>query len=369
MAVNIRRKVLITGAAGGMGRACANLFGGTHDLVLTDVRHDRLDPFAQELRDAGCTVMALAGDMLSEEHLNTLAGELAGDRPFSVIHAAGLSPSLADWLTIMKVNLVASEMLMNALEPALVEGSVVIPIASLAGHLMPVIPEIDALLVDPLNDGFVQGIGATIEGMVSGDAAMMGGISYSLSKRGVQLLTVRKANAWGPRGVRVVSISPGVIHTPMGLSENEKTPGAADTMHAAPLGRIGTPMDIAMTARFLCSDEAGYITGYHAAVDERRIGFPVTVFVSVALHKQSDGDLRAFENACLTWPLVRECYMISGEADYHLRCVAPDLETFEQFLRNTLSATPNVASVKTQVTIRPTKREAGVPLEVARPAR
>jgi DNA-binding Lrp family transcriptional regulator len=95
----------------------------------------------------------------------------------------------------------------------------------------------------------------------------------------------------------------------------------------------------------------------------------ITVFVSVALHKQSDGDLRAFENACLTWPLVRECYMISGEADYHLRCVAPDLETFEQFLRNTLSATPNVASVKTQVTIRPTKREAGVPLEVARPAR
>ena len=267
MAVNIRRKVLITGAAGGMGRSCAHLFGGTHNLVLTDVRHDRLDPFAQELRDAGCTVMALAGDMLSEEHLNTLAGELAGDRPFSVVHAAGLSPSLADWLTIMKVNLVASEMLMNALEPALVAGSVVIPIASLAGYLMPVIPEIDALLVDPLNDGFVQGIGAAIEGMVSGDAAMMGGISYSLSKRGVQLLTVRKANVWGPRGVRVVSISPGVIHTPMGLSENEKTPGAADTMHAAPLGRIGTPMDIAMTARFLCSDEAGYITGSDVRVD------------------------------------------------------------------------------------------------------
>ena len=116
-------------------------------------------------------------------------------------------------------------------------------------------------------------------------------------------------------------------------------------------------------------EEAGFITGYHAAVDERRIGFPVTVFVSVALHNQSDGDLRAFENACLTWPLVRECYMISGEADYHLKCVAPDLETFEQFLRSTLSATPNVASVKTQVTIRPTKREAGVPLEIAKPTR
>jgi DNA-binding Lrp family transcriptional regulator len=116
-------------------------------------------------------------------------------------------------------------------------------------------------------------------------------------------------------------------------------------------------------------EEAGYITGYHAAVDAARVGFPVTVFVSVALHNQSDADLRAFENACLTWPLVRECYMMSGETDYHLKCVAPDLATFGQFLRNTLSATPNVASVKTQITIRQAKREAGVPLDVAAPPR
>lgn len=111
-------------------------------------------------------------------------------------------------------------------------------------------------------------------------------------------------------------------------------------------------------------EEAGYITGYHASVDEARIGFPVTVFVSVALHNQADADLRAFENACLTWPLVRECYMISGETDYHLRCVAPDLAAFETFLRSELGATPNVASVKTWVTIRQVKREAGVPLDV-----
>src|SRR5690606_27172263 len=146
------------------------------------------------------TVTALAGDMLSEEHLNALAAQLWGDQPFSVVHTAGLSPALADWLTIMKVNLVASEMLMNALEPVLVAGSVVVPIASLAGHLMPANPGIDALLVVPLDDGFVQGIGAAIESRVGAESAMMGGISYSLSKRGVHLQTVRKANAWGPRG-------------------------------------------------------------------------------------------------------------------------------------------------------------------------
>lgn len=268
MTVIVRRKALITGAAGGMGRALAQLFGATCDLVLSDVSKDRLDAFAKELRDGGHIVTAHAGDMLDEAHLAALAAELDVDHACSVIHTAGLSPSLADWQAIMKVNLVATEMLMDTLEPVLAPGSVVVPIASMAGHMMPAIAELDALLSAPLDDGFIQGIGAAVEAMggAGGDVGKRG-VSYSLSKRGVHLLTCRRAIAWGPRGVRVVSISPGVIHTPMGLSESEKTPGAADTMNAAVLGRIGTPMDIAMAARFLCSDEAGYITATDLKVD------------------------------------------------------------------------------------------------------
>jgi NAD(P)-dependent dehydrogenase (short-subunit alcohol dehydrogenase family) len=267
MTVIVRRKALITGAAGGMGRACAYLFGATCDLVLSDVSKDRLDAFAKELRDAGHTVVAHAGDMLDAAHLAALAAELDADRPCSVIHTAGLSPSLADWQAIMKVNLVATDMLMDMLEPVLAPGSVVVPIASMAGHMFPPNAELDALLSAPLDDGFVQGIGAALEAMSGGDEGVKRGISYSLSKRGVHLLTYRRAIAWGPRGVRVVSISPGVIHTPMGLAENEKTPGALDTLNAAALGRIGTPMDIAMAARFLCSEEAGYITATDLKVD------------------------------------------------------------------------------------------------------
>ncbi|MCB2049188.1 MAG: SDR family oxidoreductase [Novosphingobium sp.] len=264
----VRRKALITGAAGGMGRACAWLFGATCDLVLSDVSKDRLDAFAKELRDAGNIVTAHAGDMLDEAHLASLAAELDSERACSVIHTAGLSPALADWQAIMKVNLVASEMLMQALKPRLAPGSVVVPIASMAGHMMPAIPEIDALLVDPLADGFIQGIGAAVEAM-GGQGGDVGkrGVSYSLSKRGVHLHTERWGIALGSRGVRVVSISPGVIHTPMGLAENEKTPGAADTMNAAVVGRIGTPMDIAMAAKFLCSDEASFITATDLKVD------------------------------------------------------------------------------------------------------
>ncbi|MGI9476431.1 MAG: Lrp/AsnC family transcriptional regulator [Hyphomicrobiaceae bacterium] len=127
--------------------------------------------------------------------------------------------------------------------------------------------------------------------------------------------------------------------------------------------RVGiTPPPCLRRVRAL--EDAGYITGYHAVVDESMIGFPVTVFVSVALHNQADSDLRTFENVCLTWPLVRECYMMSGETDYHLKCVAPDLAAFEAFLRNELGATPNVASVKTAVAIRKAKHDAGVPISV-----
>jgi NAD(P)-dependent dehydrogenase (short-subunit alcohol dehydrogenase family) len=145
---------------------------------------------------------------------------------------------------------------------------VVVPIASMAGHMMPAIAELDALLVDPLGDGFIQGIGAAVEAM-GGNGGDVGkrGVSYSLSKRGVHLLAERWGMALGPRGVRVVSISPGVIHTPMGLAENEKTPGARETMDAAVVGRIGSPMDIAMAARFLCSEEAGFITACDLKVD------------------------------------------------------------------------------------------------------
>ncbi len=133
-----RRKVLITGAAGGMGRACARLFGATDDLVLTDVAVRPLERFAEELRLDTCSVAAHAGDMSSDELLDTLVAEVGDGRPFALIHTAGLSPSLADWKAIMQVNLVATEKLLRALEPALAPGSVAVLIASSAGHMMPV---------------------------------------------------------------------------------------------------------------------------------------------------------------------------------------------------------------------------------------
>ncbi|GAB4304038.1 MAG: Lrp/AsnC family transcriptional regulator [Roseovarius sp.] len=111
-------------------------------------------------------------------------------------------------------------------------------------------------------------------------------------------------------------------------------------------------------------EEQGYIRGYHARVDARELGFEVQVFAMVGLQSQAEADLVAFEARCRAWPLVRECHMLNGEVDFMLKCVAPDLSTFQRFLTTELTAAENVASVKTALVIRCAKDEPGVPFEV-----
>ncbi|MDX5402894.1 MAG: Lrp/AsnC family transcriptional regulator [Rhodobacterales bacterium] len=111
-------------------------------------------------------------------------------------------------------------------------------------------------------------------------------------------------------------------------------------------------------------EEAGYIRGYHAKVDPRELGFEVQVFAMVGLQSQAEADLSAFEARCRAWPLVRECHMLNGEVDFILKCVAPDLSTFQSFLTEQLTAADNVASVKTSLVIRGAKDEPGVPFDV-----
>ncbi len=111
-------------------------------------------------------------------------------------------------------------------------------------------------------------------------------------------------------------------------------------------------------------EETGYIQGYHAEVDSSELGFEVQVFAHVGLTGQAEADLSAFEDKCRAWPLVRECHMLNGEVDFILKCVAPDLSTFQTFLTGELLTTPNVASVKTSLVIRQAKNEPGVPFDV-----
>ena len=110
-------------------------------------------------------------------------------------------------------------------------------------------------------------------------------------------------------------------------------------------------------------EEAGVIPGYYALLDEKKLGFNVTAFAMVGLSSQTEADLSSFEERIRAWPIVRECYMLSGEVDFILKCVAHDLESFQQFIIHELTAAPNVDSVKTSFSLRRCKFTPGVPLD------
>ena len=111
-------------------------------------------------------------------------------------------------------------------------------------------------------------------------------------------------------------------------------------------------------------EEAGVIRGYHADLDPASLGFPITVFAMVSLRSQAEHDLAAFEAHVADIPEVRECHMLNGEIDFILKIVASDLKSFQEILTTHLTPAPNVASVKTSLTIRTAKSTSGIPVSV-----
>jgi DNA-binding Lrp family transcriptional regulator len=110
-------------------------------------------------------------------------------------------------------------------------------------------------------------------------------------------------------------------------------------------------------------EKAGFIRGYHADLEPKALGYELTAFAFVGLASQNEADLKAFEDQVRAWPLVRECYMLSGEIDFVLKCVAHDLSEFQAFVTEQLTAAKSVASVKTALAIRTSKHEPGVPID------
>jgi DNA-binding Lrp family transcriptional regulator len=109
-------------------------------------------------------------------------------------------------------------------------------------------------------------------------------------------------------------------------------------------------------------EQAGIITGYRALIDAGALGFDVNMFAFVGLKSQAEAELTAFSARIDRWPLVREAYAISGEADFLLKCIARDLASLQNFIIGELTAAPNVESVKTTLILRVAKYQPGVPI-------
>ena len=149
---------------------------------------------------------------------------------------------------------------------------------------------------------------------------------------------------------------------------------AIDRMILASLqedGRI-TNVDLARRAgltappclrRVRALEEVGVIESYHARLNSTALGYGIMVFALVSLKSQAETDLRAFETHVASLPEIRECHMLNGEIDFILKIVAHDLQSFQSFLTSKLTTAPNVASVKTSLTIRTSKDEPGIPVD------
>ena len=247
--------------AGGMGMAVARRLGQHHRLLIADRDADHLERLTAQLRIEGYDLSTCTCDVASADAVGALASQAAGLGPVRTLaHVVGLSPSMGDFRTLMTVNWIGANLVEQAFQPILAPGGSAVFISSMAGH-MRAFESLHALLDSPLEPGFLD----AIEGAVGEPATSQ--LAYQLSKSSLNRMVQRKAASWGQRGLRINSLSPGLIATPMGALEFERQPMKYDLLAATPITREGTMVEIADGVEFLASSRASFISGVDLLID------------------------------------------------------------------------------------------------------
>ena len=275
------KTVIVTGGAGGMGLATAKIMGADHRVVIADVDQARLDAAVAELLARGVQARANACDITDRAAVDALIAEGNKDGDLrAVVHTAGVSPLMGSAERIMRINALGTvNVTRSALEVA-TEGFALVNVASIAGHLLPgfFTPTriFKLALTDP--ERFAVRIVAKAG---RGTSARASGSSYSLSKNFVIWYSAKMAAAFGARGARVLSVSPGSFDTAMG--NLEKKSGSAKMIEFAALKRFGTPEEMGDLLAFCAGPRAGYLTGIDILCDGgTRAGLDFKALLSLA---------------------------------------------------------------------------------------
>ncbi|MQY27725.1 SDR family oxidoreductase [Nocardia aurantia] len=257
---------IVTGAGRGMGLACAKrLTGAVDSLLLVDRDEATAQAAAVELAGDRASVEAFVLDVTDTDGLARLAertAELGTLR--AVAHAAGISPTMADWRRILTVDLVATARLSEALRPLAVEGTAFTCFASMAPLLDPSQPDPAAIAVldDPLAPDFLERLREVV-----GPNLEDSGYAYTWAKRGVHRFVKYEAVRLGASRARICSISPGTIDTPQQAQEAAEHPSIQKLIDATPLGRLGQAEEVAGVVAFALSDDASFLNGIDLLVD------------------------------------------------------------------------------------------------------
>ncbi|MBF6331105.1 SDR family oxidoreductase [Nocardia transvalensis] len=262
------RDIVVVTGTGGMGLSVARRLGSGRRLLLADYAPANLDRATDLLRSEGHDVHSHHVDVADQRSVHELADAAAALGTIqAVVHTAGLSPAMANPERILAVDLLGTVHMLDAFERHASPGRVLVAIASIAGHLAGFLtPEHERRLATSAATDLLKlssEVLATVAEITPENA-------YALAKRGAQLRVQAASAPWAERGARVVSISPGLVSTPMG--QLEIAPGADGTAAdanqiLAVATRLGTPDDIAAAVEWLASPAASFITGTDLRID------------------------------------------------------------------------------------------------------
>jgi NAD(P)-dependent dehydrogenase (short-subunit alcohol dehydrogenase family) len=254
---------VVIGAASGMGAAVARCLAPRGRLLVADRDPAGAEELASEL---GGDVRAFPCDVTNPAQIDELFANV--DDLEALVNTAGISGGgipQGMGRQVLEVNLVGMARVLRAAEPLLGPGSVGVGVASQSGYMVPENPDLFAVLEDPLSARFFEELSEFFD---VDDPSL----AYQMSKKGVHRLVRRSAASWGERGARIMSVSPGINDTPMNRALEDDQPIMLDIIRNSPLGRRGTPEEIANVIDFITSPAASLLTGSDVLADGGMVG-------------------------------------------------------------------------------------------------